>query len=67
MFYYLESKSAFVDLKKKAIKKSKNLLFFQKGLSMVLVKNWEFCDFVIVDKKVTKRCFTIFKKDKTAF
>ena len=34
---------------------------------MVLVKNWEFCDFVIVDKKVRKRCFSIFKKGKTPF
>ena len=43
VFYdILERKNLFLSYKNKKFKKSKNCHFFQRGQSMVLVKNWSF-------------------------
>ena len=68
VFYdILERKNLFLSYKNKKFKKSKNCHFFQRGQSMVLVKNWPFFHVFLKVIQARKMCFTIFQNEKTPF
>ena len=63
----VESQKAFLDNKKQKFQKVEKSGFFQRGQSMVLVKNLKFSMLLFLARSTTKMCLTLFQKDKKRF
>ena len=63
----LESQKAFLDYKKQKFQKVEKSGFFQRGQSMVLVKNLKFSMFLFLARSTTKMCLTLLQKVKKCF
>ena len=68
MFYdILERRNAFLGYKNKEVKNIEKLRFFQRGLSLVSVKNWPFCHVFIFGDIGQKNVFYNILERKNAF
>ena len=63
----VESQKAFLDNKKQKFQKVEKSGFFQRGQSMVLVKNLKFSMLLFLARSTTKMCLTLLQKDKKRF
>ena len=63
----LESQKAFLDYKKQKFQKVEKSGFFQRGQSMVLVKNLKFSMFLFLPRSTTKMCLMLLQKVKKRF
>ena len=63
----LESQKAFLDYKKQKFQKVQKSRFFQRGQSMVLVKNLKISMCLFLARSTSKMCLTLFQKVKTRF
>ena len=68
VFYdIVDDRNAFLDNKNKKLKKVEKLEFFQRGLSMVLVKNWKFFQIFSLGKIGQKNVFYDILEGRNAF
>ena len=63
----VESQKVFLDNKKQKFQKDEKSGFFQRGQSMVLVKNLKFSMLLFLARSTTKMCLTLLQKDKKRF
>ena len=63
----LESQKAFLDYKKQKVKKVEKSGFFERGLSMVLVKNLKFFHVFIFGKINHQNVFDVFLESQKSF